>query len=168
VPVALNKSFFLFDIAADPTESINLLLSPDAAAHAAPLAELIALRAAVYGAPDTVGDISWTFHFNDNVGKNVDACMGPKVDNPFCAYGAEFACTVKGAVLSPPDVAHAPAPTTDAPACRAACLRDARCAWWQWVAPTKCTFKATRGSTGSAAPCPGGAACAYGPAVCPH
>ena len=168
MPVAVNKSLFLFDIEVDPTESVNLMLSPDAAAHAEPLAELIALRAAVYRSPDTVGDISWTFHFNDNVGKNVDSCMGPKVDNPFCAYGGEFACSVKGAVLASPDVGRAPAPTADAAACRAACTSDARCVWWQWVSPVTCSFKANRGAVGSSARCPPGAACAYGPSVCPH
>ena len=143
---------------------------------------MVALRDALEVAPDTVGDLGWTFGFRDPTGKNVDSCMGPKTGSAFCGYAAEFSCAVMGALLKGDAVGHAAMPTPNATACRAACRAagpDA-CTWWQLEVPARetrhaedgdrnagpiCTFKARRGD-GSVA-CPVGARCAYGPATCP-
>lgn len=97
------------------------------------------------------------------------------MNSSFCQYGSEFDCAISGALLKGVETGRAAEGTTpNATACRAACRAAAVgvCSWWQLQVPEKageaarCTFKAERGSDGSA-PCPPGSECAYGPRACP-
>lgn len=54
---------------------MNLAQAPTAEASKL-ITEMVALRDALEAAPDTVGDLGWTFGFRDPTGQNVDKCMG--------------------------------------------------------------------------------------------
>ena len=130
-------------------------------------------------APDTVGDLGLVVGFRDPTGKNVDACMGPKMGSSFCGYGAEFSCAVMGALLQGDAAGHASTSTPNATAAapRAApwvpmrarggssrCHRVRR-----WTESSTMQLRAPSKWRGATAPraCLTGSKCAYGLAICP-
>eukprot|EP00912_Choanoflagellata_sp_UC4_P002485 UC4_evm3s1573 len=148
IPKPYNSSYFLFHIPTDPTETYNL-----AATLPVKLKELISFYDN-YSSTTAILPLSWRYGFKDpDSSHSPDGCTGPFVGSPYCAYGHEFDCYIKGSGLEGSDVGHK---SVNSPsACQQSCSNHSKCNWWVFEDETKdiaedetnCRLKSNKGST---------------------
>ena len=155
IPQPLN-GYWLFNISADPTESVNL-----AATETAALADMIAFYNKWAADKDTVMDLSWRWGFTDpKSGSHPggERCEGPFLGSKYCSFGGEFDCFVRGYSLQGTllDKKDADSDT----ACQALCAATKGCLFFG-LSAGECSLFSTRGEEVMCDHC------VYGPAICP-
>ena len=191
VELRRNVTVYLFDIANDPTESLNL-----AGAEPAKLRELLAFYNDYAARPDTLMGLSWRYGFQDPHAAPTPApsssrggrdgrgastaqsqrCTGAFNANggsPYCHFGREWECFVDGREPSSGAPIGNAATLRTTSECQAACAALPGCAWW--VLRSGSSARALEGMLRcelySASSMEGGArdclTCSMGPSHCP-
>ena len=182
-----NVTVYLFDIANDPSEQVNL-----AGSEPGKLRELLAFYNDYAARPETVMGLSWRYGFQDPHAAPTPApsarrgsrpvstaqterCTGAFDANggsPYCHFGREWECFVDGRQpASGAPIGNGTRRTTAG--CQAECAASAGCAWWvlrngfssrSLAGMPRCEFYDASSMGAGARGC---IACSMGPSHCP-